>query len=70
GTIFSHLAHYLSLGDISANELIEQNRIDVIKPYLQANPDQPLGETFRHFDEQYGYHEFRIVRKMIEMEEE
>ncbi|MEL6667471.1 MAG: helix-turn-helix domain-containing protein [Bacteroidota bacterium] len=70
GTIFSHLAHYLSLGDISANELIDQDRIDIIKPYLQVNPDQPLGETFRHFDERYGYHEFRIVRKMIEMEEE
>ncbi|MEM6396887.1 MAG: helix-turn-helix domain-containing protein [Bacteroidota bacterium] len=70
GTIYGHLAHYIATGEISATELIGQDRIDVLKPYLKAHPDQPLGDTFRHFDEKYGYHEFRIVRKVIEMEEE
>ncbi|MEM8583143.1 MAG: AAA family ATPase, partial [Bacteroidota bacterium] len=50
GTIYGHLSHYIGLGEIEVTDLIDQDRIDVLKPYLKAHPDQTLGEVFRHFD--------------------
>lgn len=62
GTIASHLAHWVKKGEVAVDKLVDQEVIDIVLPYMKANPDLSFTDYRKHFDEKYDYDVLRLVK--------
>jgi hypothetical protein len=61
-TIESHLAHFVSLGLISVNELVSTDKIILIEPYLQDyEPGTPITPIVQKLENKVTYGELRLA---------
>lgn len=61
-TIEGHLAHYVTLGLISVNELVSSDKIILIEPFLKDyEAGSPITPIVQQLDNQVSYGELRLV---------
>lgn len=65
GTIETHLAHWVTQGELQVADLVSQEEIDLILPYFQEQPDAALRDAYEYFAEQYSYGKLRLVRTLV-----
>ena len=65
GTIMSHLNHWVKSGELAAGEVIAEEALAEIAPYLRQHPDLSLTDYRNHFDERYSYDTIRLVRSSL-----
>lgn len=62
GTIFNHLAHWVSEGKLPLTTLVSQEKVDEIGIYLKENPEAGRKDLFEHFGGKYSYGELGVVK--------
>ena len=61
GTIRTHLAYWIGLGDVDANDFMDEADLMTILEYQAANPEVKMKETIDHFNAKYTYDDLRIA---------
>lgn len=60
-TIYSHLSHYVEMGELPADELVPTEKMATITEYFLETDDAHLGRAREVLGPDYTYHELRIV---------
>ncbi len=67
-TIEGHLAHYVSVGELNIDALVNKQKAETIRLYLQKNITKGLGEIKQALGEDISYGEIKLVMADIERE--
>lgn len=65
-TIEGHLVHYISTGDLNVNQLLPQEKIDLITNYFANSKDKLLGNAKAELGDAVTYSELRFVQKYLD----
>ena len=69
-TIESHLAHYVSFGELAIEEVLDSAKIGVIEQCLLDHPEGLMAEIKTALGEEYSYGEIRLVQAHLELQAE
>lgn len=69
-TIESHLAHYVSFGELAIEEVLDLAKIRVIEQCLLDHPEGLMAEVKTALGEEYSYGEIRLVQAHLELQAE
>lgn len=61
-TVQTHLFKFVQEGNLKANELVDEYKIDVISRALKGNPDAWLPELKNALGQDYSFFELRVVK--------
>ena len=64
-TIMTHLAHWVEKGKIRITELVDQETLDAVLPYMKKHPELSLSDYRKHFGERYDYPVLKLVRTQV-----
>ncbi len=67
-TIEGHLAHFVGLGELSLEGLVEPEKIKIITRYLEQHRATSLNEIRAGLGNEYSYSEIRFVLKYLELQ--
>ncbi|MDD2634254.1 MAG: helix-turn-helix domain-containing protein [Bacteroidales bacterium] len=67
-TIFGHIAHYISLGDLDYTVLISEEKFDEIKAYIDTAQSTSINDIMEHTDRKFSYNEIRLVLSCLKPE--
>ena len=70
GTIETHLTHYVGTGELSINELMDEEKLTEIQAFFIDNNTTVMNDAMAHFGGKYTYADFRLVLKYIGNKEE
>ena len=65
-TIEGHLAHFVGLGELSLNGLVDPQKVKLITAYIEENKGKQLSEIRTALGNEYSYSEIRFVLKNME----
>ncbi len=65
-TIRGHLAYYVSIGEITITELVNEEKIKIISDYLQKNQNQTTKEIKDALGDDVGYSDIKAVISYME----
>jgi uncharacterized protein YpbB len=65
-TIERHLAHYVGIGALDLDRLVESNKSKVILEYIEKHQSQQMTEIRAALGDDYNYSEIRFVMKHLE----
>ncbi|MBN2776833.1 MAG: HRDC domain-containing protein [Bacteroidales bacterium] len=60
-TIFGHIAHFVSIGELDYTVLIAEERFEEIKSFLESQESRILSELIETSERKYSYSELRLV---------
>ncbi len=61
-TIMTHLTHWVKAGKLEITEVVDQEIVDKVLPYMKEHPDLGLGDYRRHFNEVYDYGVLKVIQ--------
>ena len=64
-TIMTHLTHWVKKGKIALAEVVDQEAVDAVLPYMKEHPELSLGDYHKHFGGKYDYGVLRVVRTEV-----
>lgn len=70
GTIHTHLATFLALGEIKINELMPEEKYLELKKLMETIPHESFSELKSQIDEKFTYGELRMVSNALQFERE
>jgi hypothetical protein len=65
GTIVTHLAHFVGLGELNINELVSQNKVALIKRTAEEKGAESLNLIKEHLGDLCSYGEIRLVLESL-----
>jgi uncharacterized protein YpbB len=65
-TIEGHLAHYVGIGALELDRLVERQKSKVILQYIEKHQSQQMTEIHASLGNDYSYSEIRFVIKHLE----
>ena len=65
-TIFGHLAHFVSIGELDYTVLIAEEKFEEIKSFLENNTTGSLTELMEASDKKFTYNELRLVLSCLD----
>ena len=65
-TIEGHLAHFVGLGELSLNGLVDPQKVKLITAYIEEKKGKQLSEIRTALGNEYSYSEIRFVLKNME----
>lgn len=60
-TIEGHLAHFIGLGELNIDAVLDRETVAEIQQFLQAHPEAAAAEARSHFGNKYSYGELKMV---------
>ncbi|TXF91776.1 AAA family ATPase [Neolewinella aurantiaca] len=64
-TITTHLTHWVKQGELPLAELVDQETVDAILPYMKEHPELSLSDFRNHFKGAYDYDVLKLVRTQV-----
>jgi len=68
-TIESHLAFFITTGEVHVHEIVDRDKVEEISVYMKAQKEKSLKEVKDHFGERVSYGELNMVRSHLAFEE-
>jgi hypothetical protein len=68
GTIEGHLSHFIGLGELDIDAVLDRETVADIQQFLQARPEAVAAEVKAHFGDKYSYGELQIVIRHVQHE--
>ena len=68
GTVYSHLAHYVSIGELNAYDFVSKKKLTHILTVAVAISSKKLSEIKSRLGDEYSYEDIRIALAHDEFE--
>ncbi len=69
-TIFGHLIHFISTGEVEINDLITKEKYEELKEIMKKTTYETISELKEKLNHKFTYNELRLVKMGIELEKE
>ena len=66
GTVESHLAHFVGLGELSVKEIMSEEKLEKIVNYFKGIENRNFGEAKSYFGDEVSYGELRLGLSYLE----
>jgi len=68
-TIFGHLTHFVSTGEIEVSEIMDKQRFDEMLEFVRSQNTESLTDLVEASQHKYTYNEFRLVLAVVKKDE-
>ena len=66
GTVESHLAHFVRIGELSVKEIMSEEKLEKIVKYFKSSENKSFGEAKSFFGDEVSYGELRLGLSYLE----